>query len=68
MVHRIIARLMYFPTVLKLMIRSRGSKYQWYNRVDSTVILGALPFRSQSKEVDRPTMFIYIILLLYLSL
>ena len=51
MMHRVIARLLYLPTVLKLLLL-RGPNSKWYSRVDDTVILGALPFRNQTKEVQ----------------
>lgn len=50
LLHRIVARLLYFPTVLRLMIRE-GPQSKWYNRVDDTVLLGALPFRNHTKQV-----------------
>lgn len=50
LLHRIVAQLMYFPTILRLMFRE-GPKSKWYNRVDDTVLLGALPFRSHTKQV-----------------
>ena len=47
-----IARLLYFPTIVRLMLLS-SPKRPWYNRVDDTVILGALPLRRLTKEVIR---------------
>ena len=49
--HRFIARLLYLPTVLRLMLLE-GPSNKWYNRLDDTVILGALPFRSHTKTVS----------------
>lgn len=48
--HHVLARLLYLPTVLRLMVRE-GPGNKWYNRLDDTVLLGALPFRSQTKTV-----------------
>lgn len=51
MLHKLIARLNYFPSILRMTLLE-GPNRQWYNRIDETVILGALPFRSQTKEVS----------------
>ncbi len=50
MFHKGIVRLLYFPSILRMTLLE-GPKRRWYDRVDSTVILGALPFRSQTKKV-----------------
>ena len=49
--HKLIARLLYFPSVARMSFLWPRWQRNWYDRVDSTVILGALPFRSQTKEV-----------------
>ena len=49
--HKLGARLLYFPSVARATLRWRRGKQNWYDRVDETVLLGALPFRSQTKEV-----------------
>ena len=49
-IHRAFARLIYLPSIVRLIVRE-GPKQRWYDRVDDTVILGALPFRSQTKQV-----------------
>ena len=47
------ARLLYLPSLARLsFLWSYMKKRNWYDRVDDTVILGALPFRSQTKEVS----------------
>ena len=54
MFHSALARILYIPSIAKMSARSRwnpNSAKQWYNRIDETVILGALPFRSHTKEV-----------------
>ena len=43
-------RINYYPSLLRLVL-TVGPENRWYDRVDSTVILGALPFRSQTEEV-----------------
>ena len=51
MLHQLIARVNYFPSILRLSLMV-GPERRWYDRVDGTVVLGALPFRSQTKEVQ----------------
>lgn len=48
---QVLSRLAYFPAIGWNMIRWRWQKRQWYNRIDNTVVLGALPFRNQTEEV-----------------
>lgn len=48
--HRGLARLLYLPSIVRMTLRE-GPNRRWYDRIDDTVILGALPFRSQTKEV-----------------
>lgn len=48
--HRGLARLLYFPSILRMTLKE-GPNRRWYDRIDDTVILGALPFRSQTKKV-----------------
>lgn len=50
MLYKGLLRLYYFPSILRLTL-TEGPKRRWYDRIDSTVILGALPFRSQTKKV-----------------
>ena len=50
--HKAGARLLYLPSLARMsFLWSYLGKKNWYDRVDDTVILGALPFRSQTKEV-----------------
>ena len=51
MLHKLLSRAFYFPSILRMSLME-GPKRRWYDRVDSTVILGALPFKSQTKEVS----------------
>ena len=51
MLHKALARLAYFPSILRMSLRE-GPNQRWYDRIDQTVILGALPFRSQSEKVS----------------
>ena len=49
--HKLAARLLYLPSLARMSLLWGRWKRNWYDRVDDTVILGALPFRSQTKEV-----------------
>ena len=44
------ARVFFYPTLL-WNVMMQGRNRRWYDRIDTTVILGALPFKSQTKEV-----------------
>ena len=48
--HQGLVRVLYFPSILRMTLME-GPQRRWYDRVDPTVIVGALPFRSQTKEV-----------------
>jgi atypical dual specificity phosphatase len=50
----ITARVFFYPTLLWNVLLESGSR-RWYDRIDSTVILGALPFKSQTKQVNMST-------------
>ncbi|XP_023012376.1 protein tyrosine phosphatase, mitochondrial 1 [Leptinotarsa decemlineata] len=45
------ARVSFYPTLAYNVIMEKISTRQWYNRIDDTVILGALPFPSITKEL-----------------
>ncbi|NXF84657.1 PTPM1 phosphatase, partial [Eubucco bourcierii] len=47
------ARLLFYPTLLYTAVRAQlpGSKRPWFHRIDSTVLLGALPLRGRSREL-----------------
>ncbi|CAI8019909.1 Phosphatidylglycerophosphatase and protein-tyrosine phosphatase 1 [Geodia barretti] len=50
--HNVGVRLLYLPSLARMsFLWSYMGKKNWYDRVDDTVILGALPFRSQTKEL-----------------
>lgn len=51
LLHKAAARLIYLPSLARMKILWGRGKRNWYDRVDDTVILGALPLRSQTKEV-----------------
>lgn len=50
----IFARIAFYPSLL-WGIATESSTKRWYDRVDNYVILGALPFKSQTKEVSLST-------------
>lgn len=47
----VLARTLFYPTLAYNVVMEKITSRQWYNRVDPTVILGALPFRSMTEEV-----------------
>lgn len=46
-----LARLLFYPTLAYNVLMEKVSSRRWFDRVDGTVILGALPFRSMTKQV-----------------
>ncbi|UYV75133.1 PTPMT1 [Cordylochernes scorpioides] len=46
-----LARLSFYPTLFYNVMMKQISLREWYNRIDETVVLGALPFRSTSKKL-----------------
>ncbi|XP_020621601.1 phosphatidylglycerophosphatase and protein-tyrosine phosphatase 1-like isoform X1 [Orbicella faveolata] len=46
----IFARVAFYPSLLWGIVTESATK-RWYDRVDTNVILGALPFKSQTKEL-----------------
>ena len=48
---QVLSRIFYFPGIAWNTVSWRWRRYQWYNRIDNTIVLGALPFRSQAEEV-----------------
>uniref|UniRef100_A0A9J8DB03 Phosphatidylglycerophosphatase and protein-tyrosine phosphatase 1 n=1 Tax=Cyprinus carpio carpio TaxID=630221 RepID=A0A9J8DB03_CYPCA len=47
----VLARTLFYPTLAYNAVMEKITSRQWYNRVDPTVILGALPFRSMTEEL-----------------
>ena len=48
----ILARAAFYPSLAYGWFMSRFAGRPWYNRIDTAVILGALPFRSHTREVS----------------
>lgn len=51
-----LARVLFYPTLLYTMFRGKvpGRAHRdWYHRIDHTVLLGALPLRSMTRQVSR---------------
>lgn len=46
-----LARILFYPTLAYNVVMEKLSSRRWFDRVDETVILGALPFRSMTKQV-----------------
>jgi atypical dual specificity phosphatase len=45
------ARITFYPSLFYNVVMERVTNRDWYNRIDETVILGALPFRWTTKQV-----------------
>lgn len=45
------ARVTFYPSLLYNMFMEKVSTRRWYDRIDETVILGALPFKNMTKQV-----------------
>jgi atypical dual specificity phosphatase len=45
------ARITFYPSLFYNMLMEKVSTRRWYDRIDETVILGALPFRTATKQV-----------------
>ncbi|XP_010880800.1 phosphatidylglycerophosphatase and protein-tyrosine phosphatase 1 [Esox lucius] len=46
-----LARLLFYPTLAYNVVMEKVSSRRWFNRVDQTVILGALPFKTMTVEL-----------------
>ncbi|XP_055679356.1 phosphatidylglycerophosphatase and protein-tyrosine phosphatase 1 [Lutzomyia longipalpis] len=46
-----LARLSFYPTLLYNVLMEKATSRRWYDRIDSNVILGALPFRSMTQDL-----------------
>ncbi|XP_036391290.1 phosphatidylglycerophosphatase and protein-tyrosine phosphatase 1 [Megalops cyprinoides] len=46
-----LARLLFYPTLAYNVFMEKVSGRRWFDRVDQTVILGALPFKSMTEEL-----------------
>ncbi|XP_061099186.1 phosphatidylglycerophosphatase and protein-tyrosine phosphatase 1 [Conger conger] len=46
-----LARLLFYPTLAYNVVMEKVSSRRWFDRVDQTVILGALPFKSMTDEL-----------------
>lgn len=55
---QLLSRAYFLPGVFVNSLKVRISdKFKWYDRIDDTVVLGALPFRSQAEEVATVSYF-----------
>jgi len=46
-----IARTIFYPSLLYNIMMERFTSRRWFDRIDDTVVLGALPLRSITDEV-----------------
>ncbi|XP_063231155.1 phosphatidylglycerophosphatase and protein-tyrosine phosphatase 1 [Bacillus rossius redtenbacheri] len=46
-----LARISFYPTLFYNVVMEKISHRRWYDRIDETVILGALPFRSMTNKL-----------------
>ncbi|CAM9332565.1 unnamed protein product [Lampetra planeri] len=46
-----LARLLFYPTLAYNVVMEKVSSRRWFDRVDETVLLGALPFKSMTKQL-----------------
>ncbi|XP_018794002.1 PREDICTED: phosphatidylglycerophosphatase and protein-tyrosine phosphatase 1 [Bactrocera latifrons] len=51
MISAMFARVTFYPTLFYNVLMEKASLRNWYDRIDENVILGALPFRSEAKEL-----------------
>ena len=47
-----VSRILFYPTLLSNVVINRLGLREWYTKIDDKVILGALPFRSMTNQVD----------------
>ncbi|XP_067123122.1 phosphatidylglycerophosphatase and protein-tyrosine phosphatase 1 [Centruroides vittatus] len=50
-IHMIFARATFYPTLFYNVMMERCTSRRWYDRIDETVILGALPFRKFTPQL-----------------
>jgi len=46
-----LAKLSFYPSLAYNVVLEKLTSRQWYSRIDNTVLLGALPFRSMTKTL-----------------
>lgn len=59
---KMLARISFYPSLLYNVFMEKVSNRQWYDRIDETVILGALPFRSMTSQVIISIMYRFMII------
>lgn len=47
----VLQRIVFYPTLAYNVLLAKYWGRPWYNRIDETVLLGALPFRSITQDV-----------------
>lgn len=51
------ARVTFYPTLFYNVFMEKFTERRWYDRIDETVILGALPFQGMTTQVNRTCNF-----------
>jgi len=54
-----ISRALFYPSLLYNVVMERISSRHWFDRIDDTVVLGALPLRSVTDQVQRNIVSVY---------
>lgn len=54
-----LARISFYPSLFYNVIMEKVTNRNWYDRIDDTVILGALPFRNMTKQVSLRVILFY---------
>ena len=47
----LVQRVVYYPSLVYNVVLEKITSRNWYDHIDETVILGALPFKSMTKQV-----------------
>ena len=47
----LISRAVFYPSLVYNVVLEKVTSRNWYDHIDDTVILGALPFKSMTKQV-----------------
>lgn len=53
------ARVTFYPSLFYNVVMEKVSARRWFDRIDDTVILGALPFRGMTKQVNKLIFVVY---------
>ncbi len=48
----LVSRIVFYPSLVYNVVLEKVTSRNWFDHIDETVILGALPFRSMTKQVS----------------